>query len=191
VILLTGRTLGDDRIRGFEVGADDYVAKPCDMLELKVRINNLLEGRRALRAKYGGALLRPAAEHTPPSADERFLGRVREAVERRLSDARLETGSLARELALSRMQLNRKLHALTGRSTHDFIRHLRLARAAEMLRMHSGTVTEIAYAVGFNNISHFALAFRQEHGSRPSDYAARQGRPDELRVSPPPPPGAP
>jgi signal transduction histidine kinase/DNA-binding response OmpR family regulator len=189
VILLTGRTLGDDRIRGFEVGADDYVAKPCDMLELKVRINNLLEGRKALGAKYGGALSLPIAEDRPPSADERFLGRVREAVEQRMADAHLETASLARELAMSRMQLNRKLHALTGRSTHDFIRHLRLVRAAEMLRTHSGTVTEIAYAVGFNNLSHFAVAFRQEYGSRPSDYAARRARGGGFPVSPPP--GAP
>ena len=170
VIMLTGRARGDDRIKGLESGADDYVCKPFDMLELKVRITNLLEGRKALRAKYVGVAARETRTGAV-SADERFLARVREAVEERLSDAQLDTASLARHLALSRMQLNRKLHALTGRSTHDYVRHLRLRRAAQMLSCQSGSVTEVAYAVGFNNVSHFALAFRQEHGCRPSDYA--------------------
>jgi DNA-binding response OmpR family regulator len=170
LILLTGRARGDDRVKGLEAGADDYVTKPFDMQELRARIVNLLEGRRLLRAKYEVS----SPRQIPLSADERFIARVREAIEQRLSDARLDTASLAREMAMSRMQLNRKLQALTGRSTHEFIRFLRLTRAAEMLHAHAATVTEIAYAVGFNNVSHFAVAFRQQHGCRPSDYAASQ-----------------
>jgi DNA-binding response OmpR family regulator len=172
VILLTARSLCDDRIKGLEAGADAYMAKPCDIVELKVRIGNLLEGRRALRERY--LHIGTSGAETAVSAEERFLGRVRSIVAERLSDARLDTASLASQLGLSRMQLNRKLQALTGRSTHVFIRRLRLDRAAEMLQGRSGTVTEVAYAVGFNNLSHFARAFRQEHGVRPSEYAAEK-----------------
>jgi transcriptional regulator GlxA family with amidase domain len=92
------------------------------------------------------------------------------AVEAHIDDPDFETDHLARESGISRRQLNRKLRALTGQSVREFIRIMRLKRAAQLLQQQSGTVTEIAYEVGFNNIGHFAKIFREQFGVSPSEY---------------------
>ncbi|MFQ6116566.1 MAG: helix-turn-helix transcriptional regulator [bacterium] len=91
--------------------------------------------------------------------------------EQNLSDPEFSTDVFARQVAMSRMQLHRKLRALTDHSTHGFIRAYRLKRAAQLLQHHAGTVTEICYDVGFNSLSHFAKAFREQFGRSPSDFA--------------------
>ena len=93
------------------------------------------------------------------------------AVESHIDDPAFETDNLARKSGYSRRQLNRKLRALTGQSVREFIRTIRLKRAAQLLQQQSGTVTEIAYQVGFNSIAHFAKIFRQEFGVAPSEFS--------------------
>ena len=173
VILLTARASGESKLQGLQQGADDYITKPFDMRELHARIRNLIAQRQQLRLRFSReALLRPE-ELSIPSMDVAFLNRIREAVVRNLENAEFGVEDLARSVGLSSSQLRRKLQALTGLSPNQFIRRVRLLRAEELLRRRAGTVSEIAYAVGFNNLSYFAKCFQAEFGSSPSEYARR------------------
>ena len=106
------------------------------------------------------------------SADERFLRRCREVVEEHLDDEDFSVDVFAREVGLSRAQLHRKLKALVDVAPRDFLRGQRLLRAAHLLRGRYGNVTEVAYAVGFKSLSHFARSFREQFGVSPSEYPA-------------------
>lgn len=170
VILLTARASADSKVEGLETGADDYLTKPFEVKELQVRIKNLIEQRRSLRERFRRELVIEPAEVTVTSTDEAFLKKVMAAVEAHIDDPDFETDDLARESAIGRRQLNRKLRALTGQSVREFIRTIRLKRAAYLLQQQSGTVTEIAYQVGFNSIGHFAKVFREQFGVAPSEY---------------------
>lgn len=173
VILLTARASGENKLEGLETGADDYLTKPFDAQELIVRVKNLIEGRRRLRKKFSREISVQPKDITVTSMDEEFLKRAMEIVEAHISDSEFTTENFAWEIGMSRMTLNRKLQALTEETTHGFIRTLRLKRAAQLLQQGAGTVTEIVYDVGFNNLSHFAKAFRQQFGQSPSEYAAK------------------
>ncbi|MCK6622735.1 MAG: response regulator [Calditrichia bacterium] len=170
VILLTARASGESKIEGLETGADDYLTKPFDARELRVRVSNLIEQRRRLQERFRRELVIQPSEITVTSMDETFLKKVIAAVEAHIDDPAFETDDLAREAGVSRRHLNRKLRALTGQSVREFIRTLRLKRAAQLLQQKSGTVTEIAYEVGFQSIAHFAKIFREEYGVAPSEY---------------------
>jgi signal transduction histidine kinase/ligand-binding sensor domain-containing protein/DNA-binding response OmpR family regulator len=173
VILLTARASGDSKVEGLETGADDYLTKPFDVRELQVRIKNLIEGRRKLRERFSHEITLQPKDVAITSMDQQFLQRAMDIVEKHIADAEFTTDTLAWEVGLSRMQLNRKLQALTDQPSCGFIRMLRLKRAAQLLQQSAGTVTEIAYDVGFNSLSHFAKAFREQFGQSPSEYAAR------------------
>jgi signal transduction histidine kinase/DNA-binding response OmpR family regulator len=171
VILLTARAGGESKVEGLETGADDYIIKPFDAHELQVRVKNLIEQRRRLRERFRKEMILEPKEFAVTSMDEQFLQKAMAVVEQNLSDAEFSTDEFARRVAMSRSQLHRKLHALTGQSTHEFIRTYRLKRAAQLLQHHAGTVSEICYDVGFNSLSHFAKAFREQFGQSPSEYA--------------------
>jgi len=109
--------------------------------------------------------------------DEQFLRKVVSAIEKHLSEPGYETATLAYEVCMSRMNLNRKLQALTSHSTHDFIRTLRLHHAAQLLRQRSSNVSEVAYEVGFSSVSHFAKAFHERFGKTPSDFVEHSSKP--------------
>ncbi|MCB0304751.1 MAG: response regulator [Calditrichaeota bacterium] len=172
IILLTARSDIDSRIEGLETGADDYLAKPFKVQELRIRVLNLIEIRRKLWEKFSQKIVVEPREITRNSMDTRFLERVISSIEAHLDEPDFETKALAAELGLSRSHLNRKLRALTGQSTHEFIRTLRLNRAAQLLEKRTGNVSEIAYEVGFNSPSHFTQAFREKFGMTPTRYAA-------------------
>ena len=104
------------------------------------------------------------------SSDEKFIVHVREIIEKRMSDERLGVEALADEVGLSRVQLYRKVTALTGISVNDFIRNLRLQKAAQLLSQNSGTIAEVAYEVGFSNPSYFSKCFKDHFGVIPSNY---------------------
>ncbi len=170
VILLTARASGESKIEGLETGADDYLTKPFDAKELRIRIKNLIEQRRRLQERFRRELVIQPSEVTVTSMDEVFLTKVMAAVEAHIDDTTFDTYALARETSVSRRHLNRKLRALTGQSVREFIRTIRLKRAAQLLQQQSGTVTEIAYEVGFQSIAHFAKVFREQFGVAPSAY---------------------
>jgi len=173
IVLLTARAEIESRLTGLQQGADDYLAKPFDARELRVRILNLVEMRRALQQQYATQVQHLELEAMPvASADDRFLHRCREMVDEHLDDTELTVESFAREVGLSRAQLHRKLKALTGMGARDFIRSHRLQRAADLLAGRYGNVTEVAYSTGFKSLSHFARCFREQFGVAPSDYPA-------------------
>lgn len=173
VILLTARASTEDKVGGLETGADDYVIKPFEAKELQVRVHNLIEIRRTLREKYKQNIILQPTELAVTSSDARFLKKLMESVEKHMADPDCGTETLAQDVYMSRMQLNRKLQALTGYSTHEFLRTQRLKRAAQILQQHAGNMSEVAYEVGFASPSHFARAFKEQFGVPPSEYALR------------------
>lgn len=170
VILLTAKASGESKIEGLETGADDYLTKPFDKRELLVRIKNLIEQRRKLREKFRTNIIVLPGEITATSIDEKFLQKAVNAVEKHIADPDFDTTALSLEIGASRMLLHTKLKALTGQTTADFIRTLRLKRAAQLLELGSGNVSEIAYEVGFNNLSYFAKKFKETFGTSPSKF---------------------
>ena len=168
IILLTARAGEEDKLAGLETGADDYLSKPFNSKELQLRVHNLIESRRKLRERFRREGLLIPRDAIAPSTEENFLQQLMQVVEAHLDDELFGVESLSRELNMSRRQVHRKIGALTGQTPRDFIRTIRLRRARKMLEQGSGTVSEIAYAVGFSNLSYFAKSFQEEYGILPS-----------------------
>ena len=174
VILLTARAESESRKEGLQTGADDYVAKPFDVEELRIRIRNLIAQRRLLAERFAQLeVARPGRAANPvPSADDRFLTRIREIIAENLENPDFRVDALCKTVAMSRTQLHRKLTAVAGRSAGEFLRLERLNKAAEMLGEGESNVTEVAYSVGYRSLSQFAKAFREQFGMAPSDFEA-------------------
>ncbi len=170
IILLTAKADADARLEGFDVGADDYIPKPFDIRELESRIRNLIAIRKKLQEKFSSKLMLSPKEVTVESVDDRFLKKVMTIVESDMADPSLGVESLAQRLAMSPIQLYRKLKALTGHGPNDFVRNFRLIRAASLLTQQSGSVADIAYQVGFNSLSYFSKCFKDKYGKPPSEY---------------------
>ncbi len=175
VILLTAKASGESKIEGLETGADDYLTKPFDTRELLVRIRTLIEQRRRLQEKFRREILVQPGDITVTSLDEQLLQRAIDTVEKNISDPAFDTVRMAKDVGMSRMLLNTKLKALTGQPTGEFIRTLRLKRAAQLLQQGYGNVTQVAFAVGFQSLSYFAKTFRKQFGHSPSDYPPKTG----------------
>lgn len=178
VILLTAKSSSESKVEGLETGADDYLTKPFDARELQVRVKNLIEQRERLRRRFQEQVLIQPADVTVTSVDSRFLKRAIEFVEAHIDDAELDVKQFSKEMALSRSQLNRKLRALTKQSVTEFVRCVRLKRAAQLLEHNSGNISEIAYTVGFGNPAYFAECFRKQFGVSPSKYASIKNTPN-------------
>jgi signal transduction histidine kinase/AraC-like DNA-binding protein len=173
VIMLTAKASVENRLEGLETGADDYMTKPFNMQELQIRINNLIEQRRKLRERFSKDGLLEPKDVTVTSPDEKFLQRTMEIIEENLGDCDFEVHILADEVGMSRMQLFRKLKALTNQTPSEFIRTIRLKRAAQLMEKKFGNVAEITYEVGFNNLSYFAKCFKELYGMSPSEYVKK------------------
>jgi len=171
VILLTARAEAEDKLTGLTEQADDYLTKPFDVRELLARIANIIATRRRLRERFAGTPLtiHPAPVDVAP-ADRKFVDQVRSAIEAHLGDEQFTVERLAAEVAQSRGNLHRRLRDLIGETPSDLIRRLRLERAAAMLEARAGSVSEVAYAVGFKSVAHFSNAFHEMHGVRPSAW---------------------
>ena len=170
VILLTAKSSGESKVEGLELGADDYLIKPFDARELQARVKNLIEQRHRLRERFGKEIKLQPRDIAITSTDERFLERAIAVVEEHISEAEFDVETFSRKVGMSRKHLHRKLKALTDQAPSEFIRTLRLQRAAQLLEKHAGNVTEVAYEMGFNSLSHFAKAFKEQFGALPKDY---------------------
>ena len=180
VILLTARSESESRREGLRLGADDSLAKPFDAKDLRLRIHNLIEQRRKLAERYERKLAVLSPDVMPvTSADERFVVQLRKIIDGNLDDTDFKINELCHEVGMSRSQLHRKLKAVTGKSTSDFVRTHRLQRAAQLIEGGYGNVTEVAYAVGFRNLSYFARSYRELYGMLPSEALRGQGEADE------------
>lgn len=170
IILLTA--LGSQRSRndGLKDGADDYLTKPFDEHELRLRIRNILEQRRRLRQRF--TEIEPTDTAPEPSTPESaFLNEAEAIVDHHLDDDDFRVADFARAIGLSQASLNRKLRGLAGVSTNQFIRLIRLRRAAEMLKTTDLSVSEIAARTGFGSSAYFAKAFKDEYGTNPKHFA--------------------
>jgi len=172
VILLTAKAAKEDKLEGLELGADDFLTKPFDPAELLVRIKNLIEQRQLLRKRYLKELnLYPQAlPDKIASMDEQFLQKAMEVVRENIPDPEFSVETFGDNMAMSRMQLHRKITALTGQTASEFIRNLRLQKAAELIRSQAATITEIAYDTGFSTPSYFTECFKKYFGISPADY---------------------
>ncbi len=170
IILLTAKSSVDNKLEGLETGADDYLTKPFNISELQVRVSNLINQRRKLRERFRKEILLEPKEIAVTSTDEKFLYRIANIIEKHISDYNFSVDSFANEAGMSRMQLHRKLNAVTGQSAGDYIRNYRLKRAAKLLEGKHGNIAEVAYDVGFNNPSYFSDCFKKMFGSLPSEY---------------------
>ena len=169
VIMLTARATIADKLEGLRSGADDYLVKPFQMEELKVRISNLLTQREKI--KYHPAQVSETRNKTPLSVDEQFIARVIKIIDENISDFDFDVGALHEKIGMSRMHLSRKLKIITGLSPHILIRNIRLEKAAELLLTDTGNITEIANSVGISNASGFSKAFREYFGVSPKKYS--------------------
>jgi signal transduction histidine kinase/AraC-like DNA-binding protein len=171
VIMLTAKASVESRIEGLETGADDYLTKPFNMQELLTRIQNLVAQRKALRERFSKEADIEPKEISVTSTDEKFLNKAIGIIEENLDDCEFDVTAMTGHIGMSRMQLFRKLKALTNQTPSEFIRTIRLKRAASLIRQKFGNVAEITYEVGFNNLSYFAKCFKELYGLSPSDYA--------------------
>ena len=170
IIMLTAKAGLDDKIEGLETGIDAYLTKPFSSKELKVRIKNLIIQRRELRKRFSQATVIKPSEVTKVSVDQVFLEKAIKIIEAHFEDEQFGVESLATEVAMSVSQLNRKLNALIDQPAGQFIRSLRLQRAADLLKQNAGSVAEICYMVGFNDQAYFSRAFKKQFGISPSEY---------------------
>lgn len=173
VILLTAKTALEAKLKGLRSGADDYLNKPFNADELQARMENLVALRRKLLERYeqysgGFAGQASAAEDLLSPPDQSFIDRFTQTIEEHLNDEKLGVEEFAGKMFVSRVQLHRKLKALTGRSATEFIRDYRLDRAMLLLKNREGGVGEIAMRVGFGNEKYFSTVFKEKFGVSPS-----------------------
>jgi signal transduction histidine kinase/DNA-binding response OmpR family regulator len=172
IIMLTARATDSSKLKGLEIGADDYLIKPFNPKELRIRVKNLIDQRAKLRERFSKEIILQPRDIAVTSMDERFLQRAMEIVEAHMGDSDFHIEHFCLEIGMSRVQLHRKLRALVNQSTTEFIRSLRLKRAADLLRKKAGNVTEVAFQVGFNDSAYFTACFRKQFGVSPKKYTA-------------------
>lgn len=173
VILLTAKASFESRIEGLETGADDYLTKPFNSIELFTRIRNLLVQRERLREKYSKDFKIDPGIGKEGSADDEFIKKVLKLIEDNIDKTNFSTEQLANELFVSRTQLHRKVIAITGQAPGEFIRLIKLKRAAELLITKKLSVTQIAYEIGFSSPAQFTRAFSKHFNCLPSEFSSK------------------
>jgi signal transduction histidine kinase/ligand-binding sensor domain-containing protein/DNA-binding response OmpR family regulator len=171
IVMLTARTAEEQKIEGFACGANDYVTKPFNFEILQSRIRNLIAQRDALQKNFHRRVDVKTADIPITSLDEKLIAKAIKIVEDNLGEADFSVEKFSRELGMSRVHLYKKLLALTGKSPIEFIRTIRLQRAAQLLQKSQLSVAEIAYQVGFNNPKYFSKYFKDQFKILPSFYA--------------------
>ncbi len=172
VVLVTARASMEQKIEGIETGADVYLPKPFNVQELQVWVKKLIEQRKKLRESFMRRF-DPGfdfASEEMLGVDQQFIQKALGIVDEYISDSEFSVEKFGREMAMSRVQLHRKLKALTDQSTSEFVRTIRLKKAASYLRSDGAKVSEAAYNYGFNNHSYFSKCFANEYGMTPTEY---------------------
>ena len=171
VIMLTAKNLEEHRAEGYEHGADSYITKPFHSKVLLARIENLLKQRKLLKKLFQGSqeAEQVIAESHLEDRDKQFLKQLHAIIQQNLSDSEFSVEDIGKQIGLSRVQLYRKVKAMTGSSVVDLLRKARLAKAKRLLETRSMSVSEVAYDVGFSAPSYFTKCFKEEYGILPGD----------------------
>lgn len=172
VILLTACSLDEQRIQGYNGGADSYISKPFNSQLLLSRIRNLIDSRRQLRQFFGDN--QTLAKENISDMDKDFVSRFKALVEEKMGDAELNVEDLGKDMGLSRVQLYRKLKSLTNYAPNELLRQARLKKAASLLASSEMTIAEIAYEVGFSSPSYFTKCYKEQFGESPTDFLKRK-----------------
>ena len=175
VILLSAKADLESKIDGLETGADDYLSKPFNSYELQVRVKNLIRSRQILKERFSDSkkLILEPKEISITTLDEKFLKNVLQVIEQNMADSTFRVETLGRELQMDSEAVYRKIKALTGKTAVEFIRNIRLKRAAQLLRQKKLTVAEVTYNVGFNDLQYFRTCFKKQFGVSPSEYMSQ------------------
>lgn len=176
VVMLTSKTEIEDRLLGLRRGADAYMAKPFNIEELQAQIAAIIDNVRRLRGKYSGQLHTDDGAIQAPEVtgnDDSLMERVIKVINDNLGNPDFNVEMLASEVCVSRAHLHRKMKEITGISTSEYIRNIRIEHASRLIRDRKINITQVAYAVGFNNQAHFSTVFKKHFGMTPSEYAAR------------------
>ena len=172
LIMLTAKATIKDKISGLEIGADEYIMKPFEALELVARIKNLIEQRKRIHQHFQkSGLFSLEDKHITP-IDHKFLENTIELINKNISNTLFGVDILAESLAVSRSLLFKKISSLTGEAPIDIIKRIRLNRAAKLIENKGGNISEIALEVGFNNPSYFSECFRKQFGVSPSHFSS-------------------
>lgn len=178
VILLTARTLESQQTEGYEHGADSYITKPFSARLLMARIDNLLRSRIQLKALFSTDETKqdkdlPSEEKQLSNTDQSFISRLRHIIHERMTDTDFSVEVIGAEIGLSRVQLYRKVKALTGSTPVDLIRKARLSQSYHLLQTTDMSISEVAYTVGFSAPSYFTKCFKEEYGLLPNEVSSK------------------
>ena len=178
VVLLTAKVSADDRLAAIESGADDYITKPFSATYLKARVGNLLQQRMKLQESYRenlmndplGLVAEDAERPKMSASDQKFMDDLMELMEKNMDNGELIVDDLVRELAVSRSVFFKKLKTLTGLAPIEFIKGVRLKRAAQLIMKGDYNMTQISYMVGINDPRYFSKCFKQKFGMTPTEF---------------------
>lgn len=173
VMMLTAYAVDDQKVKGYECGADSYLTKPFSAKLLQVRLRNLIDNRKRLKSFFGDSFA-TVQEAPLGNVDKGFVGRLHELIETRMGDSGLSVEILGNELGLGRVQLYRKTKSLTGYSPNELLRIARLKKASALLASSEKTIAEITYEVGFSSPSYFTRCYKDYFGESPTDFLKRK-----------------
>jgi DNA-binding response OmpR family regulator len=170
IILLTARTTMVHQLAGLENGADVYLTKPFSLYMLKLNIKNLMASRMAMRERFSQEMMLKPTNVIVNPTDEKFLKRIMKIIEDHMDDSEFDVEQLITEVGMSKRVLYKKLSSLTNMTAADFVRSIRLNKAAMLLENGGFNVSEVAFAVGFNDPKYFTKSFKKQFGKSPREY---------------------
>jgi signal transduction histidine kinase/DNA-binding response OmpR family regulator len=176
ILILTALSGKEKQLAGIAAGADDYIVKPFDVAVLKAKSDNILYLRKALRERYSKEMLLKPKDIVLTSPDEKFLKRVIQVIEKNIGEPNLDVDFLSKQVGVSRTQLYRKINALTDMAAKEFVKDIRLKRAAQLISQDKLNISEIAYEVGFNDTSYFRKCFKEKFGMSASKYLKKNAK---------------
>lgn len=182
VLLLTAKTSQDSQKEGYRIGADAYVTKPFDASILEQKVKNLLNTRQNLIKKFKKDIILRPKELEITSADEIFLKKSIDLIEKNITNTTFTIDDFINEIGVSRSVLYRKLKSLTGQSISEFIKTIKLKRAAQLISQTKLTISEIAFDLGFNDLKHFRKSFHKIFDELPSQYRANNASENEKEL---------